>query len=153
MRVVKLTIVLLLIAGARPALSAPPAGLGPIHGRLIWVDFWASWCAPCRRSFPWLNEMYRKYHSKGLQIIAVNVDTDRAAAEKFLQQMPAAFTVEFDPKGKLAGKFNVQAMPSSYLLDPGGHILQRHLGFRLADRQKYETQIRAALAAANARTD
>lgn len=148
MRVVKFAIVLLLAVGSCPAMSAAPAGLGPIHGRLVWVDFWASWCAPCRRSFPWLNAMYRKYRSQGLQIIAVNVDSDKAAAEKFLEQTPAAFTIKFDPKGKLASKFKVQAMPSSYLLDPNGHVLQRHLGFRLADRQRYETQIRAALAAA-----
>lgn len=149
MRVVKLAFVLLLVAGSYPAMSAPPPGLGQIHGRLIWVDFWASWCAPCRRSFPWLNEMYRKYSKRGLQIVAVNVDSDKAAAEKFLEQTPAEFKIKFDPKGKLASKFKVRAMPSSYLLDPDGHILQRHLGFRLTDRQEYETQIRAALSAAS----
>lgn len=115
------------------------------------VDFWASWCAPCRRSFPWLNEMYRKYSGQGLQIIAVNVDSDKSAADKFLDQTPADFTVKFDPKGKLAEKFNVQAMPSSYVLDPAGHILQRHLGFRLSDERKYEEQIWAALSAQTAK--
>lgn len=145
-RIVRLSLVLLVAFASWPALSAPPAALGKIHGRIIWVDFWASWCAPCRRSFPWLNEMYRRYSRQGLQIIAVNVDSNKSDAEKFLDKTPADFTVKFDPHGKLAEKFNVQAMPTSYLMDPKGDILQRHLGFKLADRQQYEAQIRAALA-------
>ena len=147
MRSLKLALALLLSFCTSSAISAPPAALGKIHGRIIWVDFWASWCAPCRRSFPWLNEMYRKYSGQGLQIIAVNVDSDKSAADKFLDQTPADFTVKFDPKGKLAERFNVRAMPSSYVLDPAGHILQRHLGFRLSDEHKYEEQIWAALSA------
>lgn len=155
MRVVRLSLVLFAALVSWPALSAPPAALGKIHGRIVWVDFWASWCAPCRRSFPWLNEMYQRYSSRGLQIIAINVDSNKSDAEKFLDQTPADFTVEFDPHGKLAEKFDVQAMPTSYLMDRKGDILQRHLGFKLADRQQYEAEIRAALAGqgANQRTE
>jgi thiol-disulfide isomerase/thioredoxin len=136
----------LLAFGSLPAASAPPPALGEIHGRVVWVDFWASWCAPCRRSFPWMNRMYHKYSRQGLQIIAVNLDSDRKAADRFLRETPADFAVKFDPDGKLATEFDVQAMPSSYLLDASGNVLQRHFGFKLANTQEYEAQIEKALA-------
>ncbi len=93
--------------------AAPPAELAPIKGKVIWVDFWASWCAPCRRSFPWLNSMQRRYGARGLQVIGVNLDKDRKLAEGFLAETPAAFGLRFDPDGKLAKQFDVKAMPSS----------------------------------------
>ena len=91
------------------------AGLGPIKGKVVWVDFWASWCVPCRRSFPWMNTMHRKYGAEGLEIIAVNLDKERALADGFLAETPAEFALRFDPAGALAKEFGVQAMPSSYL--------------------------------------
>jgi thiol-disulfide isomerase/thioredoxin len=141
---------LLLAALAIPASARAevPPGLGDLHGKVIWVDFWASWCAPCRRSFPWLNDMQQKYAADGLEIVGVNVDEDRKLAEEFLTETPAKFTLRFDPKGELAKAFDVQAMPSSYVLDADGRVLARHFGFRLEDRGMYEQAIRSALAAA-----
>jgi cytochrome c biogenesis protein CcmG/thiol:disulfide interchange protein DsbE len=129
-----------------PARAAPPPELGEIKGKLVWVDFWASWCAPCRRSFPWLNEIQARYGRQGLEVIGVNLDNERSAADKFLKDVPARFTLRFDPAGKLAEKFDVQAMPSSFLLDSSGNVLASHAGFRLADSAKYESEIRNALA-------
>jgi len=137
--------VALLCAGAM-ARAAPPQGLAPIEGRVVWVDFWASWCVPCRRSFPWLNSMHRKYGPDGLQIIAVNLDKDRALADKFLAEVPAEFALLFDPAGELAKRFGVQAMPSSYLIDTEGNVLATHAGFRTADAANYEQAIEHALA-------
>jgi thiol-disulfide isomerase/thioredoxin len=128
--------------------AAPPAELGPIEGKVVWVDFWASWCTPCRRSFPWMNAMHAKYGPQGLQIIAVNLDKERSAADGFLAETPAEFALRFDPEGKLAKQFEVQAMPSSYVLDAAGNVIARHFGFKLADTAEYEQQIQAALAAA-----
>jgi thiol-disulfide isomerase/thioredoxin len=125
--------------------AAPPAALAPVEGRVIWVDFWASWCVPCRRSFPWLNSMQRKYGPQGLQIIAVNLDKDRALADQFLAEVPAEFALRFDPAAALAKEFGVQAMPSSFLLDADGHVLASHAGFRAADTADYERAIQAAL--------
>lgn len=134
---------------AAPALeAAPPEGLAPISGKVIWVDFWASWCVPCRRSFPWMNTMHRKYGPEGLQIVAVNLDKERALADGFLAEVPAEFSLRFDPAGALAKEFAVQAMPSSYLLAADGTVLASHFGFKTADAPEYERAIREALAAA-----
>lgn len=131
--------------GGPNARAASPADLGEIKGKLVWVDFWASWCEPCRRSFPWLNQMQARYGAQGLEVVAVNLDTDKAAAQKFLREVPARFTLKFDPEGKLALKFDVQAMPSSFLYDASGNVVASHLGFKLADAALYEAQIKSAL--------
>jgi thiol-disulfide isomerase/thioredoxin len=135
-----------LFCASAVARAAPPAGLAPIEGRVVWVDFWASWCVPCRRSFPWLNSMHRKYGPDGLQIIAVNLDKDRALADKFLAEVPAEFALRFDAAGELAKHYGVQAMPSSYLIDAEGNVLATHAGFRTADAADYEQAITDALA-------
>jgi thiol-disulfide isomerase/thioredoxin len=130
---------------APPARAELPPGLGKVTGKVVLVDFWASWCAPCRRSFPWMNAMHRKYGPDGLEIIAVNVDKERELADDFLKETPAEFGLRFDPEGALAEAFGVQAMPSSFLLVPSGEMLATHYGFRTADATEYERQIRAAL--------
>jgi thiol-disulfide isomerase/thioredoxin len=132
------------------ARAAPPQALEPVEGRVIWVDFWASWCVPCRRSFPWLNAMQRKYGPRGLQIIAVNLDKDRALADGFLAEVPAEFALRFDPSAALAKQFGVQTMPSSFLLDADGNVLVSHFGFKTAETGDYEQAIEAALSKSRA---
>lgn len=122
-----------------------PGELGPIDADVVWVDFWASWCAPCRRSFPWMNAMHRKYAGEGLSIIGVNLDKERELADEFLAETPADFGLHFDPAGALAEAFDVQAMPSSFMLDRDGNVLAAHYGFRLADTDEYERSLRTAL--------
>jgi cytochrome c biogenesis protein CcmG, thiol:disulfide interchange protein DsbE len=131
---------------ASAAHAAPPPELGEIKGKIVWVDFWASWCAPCRRSFPWLNQMQTKYAAQGLQVVGVNLDSEKSLADKFLKEVPARFTLKFDPAGKLATKYEVQAMPSSFLLDASGKVLASHAGFKLTDEAQFEAQIKTALA-------
>jgi cytochrome c biogenesis protein CcmG, thiol:disulfide interchange protein DsbE len=144
LRISSLIAVALLVA-APLARAAPPPALEPVAGRVIWVDFWASWCVPCRRSFPWLNSMHRKYGPAGLQIIAVNLDKDRALADAFLAEVPAEFALRFDPSAALAKQFGVQAMPSSFLIDSAGNVLESHFGFKTAEAADYERAIEAAL--------
>jgi thiol-disulfide isomerase/thioredoxin len=144
---VKWVAVATLLGFGHAAPAAVPPELGPVQGRVIWVDFWASWCVPCRRSFPWLNTMQRQYGADGLQIIGVNLDKERALADGFLAEVPAEFSLRFDPAGGLAKQFKVQAMPSSYLLDADGNVLATHFGFKTADAVDYEQAIKAALAA------
>ncbi len=89
--------------------------------------------------------MQTKYAAQGLEVVGVNLDADKNVANKFLKEVPARFTLRFDPAGKLATKFDVQAMPSSFLLDASGNVLASHAGFRLTDAAQYEAQIKTAL--------
>lgn len=108
--------------------------------KLVYVDFWASWCGPCRKSFPWMTDIQKRYR-KHLKVIAINLDQDRADAFKFLKQTPAGFTVAYDPEGKIAEAYDVRAMPSSYLIDHRGNIVSKHEGFRSKNKKQVEAEI------------
>ena len=117
-----------------------------LRGRVIYVDFWASWCVPCRQSFPWMQEMQEDYEHQGLTVIAVNVDRDRKDAERFLAGFRPNFAVRFDPKGETAERFKVHGMPTSVLIDRRGVVRFTHVGFRPVDRSAYEEHLRELLA-------
>lgn len=119
--------------------------LEDLRGKVVYVDFWASWCAPCRKSFPWLNEMQKKYKNKGLTIVGINVDKERQLADSFLKKNPVNFPVVYDPAGKLASKYKLVGMPSAYLVDKQGKIQYSHVGFRTSKKQSYEDAIRHLL--------
>ncbi len=116
------------------------------RGKVVVLDFWASWCVPCRRSFPWMNEMQEKYAEQGLMIVAVNMDAEPELAQAFLQEYPAHFELIEDREGELARKFDVIAMPSSYVIDRNGEIVKRHLGFKVKRQDEYEALIKEVLA-------
>jgi len=122
-----------------------PVDITDFEGKVVVLDFWASWCVPCRRSFPWLNEMHARYGDDGLVIIGVNLDQERSEAEAFLQEFPARFQIHYDESKELATRYEVIAMPSSYLLGPDGEILKRHYGFKVRKQEEYEAAIVAAL--------
>jgi len=116
------------------------------RGRVVYLDFWASWCAPCRQSFPWMQAMHDAYAQQGLTIIAVNLDTNRADAEKFLQQYKPQFAVRYDAAGAVAERYKVSGMPTSVIIDRRGVMRFTHVGFRPVDRTEYENQLRELLA-------
>lgn len=122
-----------------------PVSLQTLRGQVVYLDFWASWCKPCRRSFPWMNAMQAKYHDKGLQIIAVNLDSDPEQVKRFLEKYPADFIVAFDAEGKVASQYQVKGMPSSYLIDKQGNIHASHIGFRDEAKAAVESQINQLL--------
>jgi thiol-disulfide isomerase/thioredoxin len=119
--------------------------LAKYRGKLVYVDFWASWCGPCRESFPWMNQMQEKYGARGLQIIGVNLDARNADARQFLAAMPARFVIGFDPQGATPRDYGIKGMPSSVLIGPDGKVLYAHSGFRDADRAELENKIQSAL--------
>jgi thiol-disulfide isomerase/thioredoxin len=123
------------------ASDAGTVSLDSLRGRAVLVDFWASWCGPCRKSFPWMKSMQEKYGAKGLTIVAIDVDKDREAGDKFLSEFPSPFVVAYDPDGKVAESFHVQAMPSSYVIDRDGKIAYAHRGFEPKKASEMESHI------------
>jgi thiol-disulfide isomerase/thioredoxin len=116
------------------------------RGKVVYLDFWASWCGPCKQSFPWMQAMKDTYGPQGLAVIAIDLDMDRADADKFLDRFRPTFDVRFDPKGELASFYRVQAMPSSVLIDRHGVTRFAHEGFRSIDAAAYEAQVKDLLA-------
>lgn len=134
---------------AAPEISATSTSgavsLQALRGQWVYVDFWASWCGPCKQSFPWMNEMHAKYGPRGLRIVAINVDAKASDAERFLNATPAKFSVAYDARGETPKRFDVKAMPSSYLIDPNGRITLVHSGFRDSDRAELDAVFAKAL--------
>jgi cytochrome c biogenesis protein CcmG/thiol:disulfide interchange protein DsbE len=132
-------------AFALPDADAKTVTLASLKGQVVYVDFWASWCGPCRKSFPWMNAMQQKYGPQGFKVVAVNVDKRRSDAERFLAQVPAHFTTVFDAVGTTPAAYDVNAMPSSVLVDPQGNVTLIEEGFRDERRDALEARIRALL--------
>ncbi|GGD00403.1 thiol:disulfide interchange protein [Undibacterium terreum] len=123
--------------------------LAKYQGKLIYLDFWASWCGPCRQSFPWMNELQNKYGAQGLQVIGVNLDARNEDARTFLAGTPAHFVIAFDPAGATPRNYGVRGMPSSLLIGPDGKVLFEHSGFKDADKVELEEKIKASLGVKN----
>ena len=119
--------------------------LDDYKGKIVYLDFWASWCSPCQASFPWMNAMQEKYGDKGLVVLAVNLDRKKKDAEAFLEKNPARFIVTFDQEWKTAKEYKVEGMPSAYLIGKDGTVLHTHIGFSKKNSEKYEENIRKAL--------
>ena len=118
-----------------------------LQGKVVLVDFWASWCGPCRDSFPAMNELHKKYADRGLVIIAINVDEKRADMDVFLKAHPASFTVVRDASQKLVDLAGIGTMPSSFLLDRTGRVRHVHIGYQgEPTRKEYVKEIESLLA-------
>lgn len=120
--------------------------LTDFKGKVVYVDFWASWCGPCRKSLPMLAELQQELASRGFVLVGVNVDDDPALGREFLKDKNISGGVQLsDPEGKLSDAFGVQGMPTSYLLDRNGNVSWVHEGFAPADmgeiRSRIETQL------------
>jgi thiol-disulfide isomerase/thioredoxin len=128
-------------ASAREALD-----LTQYRGRVVYLDFWASWCAPCQQSFPWMQSLKNTYESQGLTLLAVDLDRKRADADRFLAERQTDLEVRFDPQGDIARAFAIQGMPSSFIVDRRGVVRFTHVGFKAADGSTYEMQVQQLLA-------
>lgn len=122
-----------------------PVRLDQYKGKVVYLDFWASWCGPCRQSFPWMNAVQKKWAAQGLVVLGVNLDAKAADAAQFLQAHPAEFTVAFDPKGQTPALYQVKGMPTSVLIGRNGKVLFQHAGFRPSDTAALEARMAAAL--------
>ena len=127
--------------------SAQDFDLSAYKGKVVYLDFWASWCVPCRLSFPWMAQLQQTLGAKGLTVVAVNVDKDRAKADAFLQQMPPSFRVVFDPKGDIAKQYDFRDMPTSILIGRDGKVHFVHDGFYPEKESEYLSHIDSLLTA------
>jgi len=125
--------------------SSGKVTLSDYRGKVVLLDFWASWCGPCRHSFPWMYDMQAKYKAKGLEVVAVSLDMERDSADNFLKKYPVNFTIGYDTDGFVADAYQVSVMPTSYLIDRKGNVVEVHYGFRSSDADKMEARLREVL--------
>ena len=119
--------------------------LAGLKGNVVYVDFWASWCIPCRRSMPTLDEFYRKYKARGFTVVGVNKDATTAEATRFLAKVPVSFVLVRDASDAAARSFNVKGMPSGYLIDRKGTVRVVHVGFNADHAAALEKEIESLL--------
>jgi thiol-disulfide isomerase/thioredoxin len=135
----------LALAEPAPSFALPTSqttvSLDSLRGHVVYLDFWASWCDPCRKSFPWMDQLQKKYADKGLVVIAINLDVKHEAATKFLTAHPVGFTVAFDPAATVPPLYKVKAMPSTFIIDKDGNIAASHIGFQEKDTADLEKQV------------
>ena len=138
-----------------PALAADPTGPTPIpveqfrladhQGKVVILDFWASWCKPCQKSLPWLADMQEKYGPQGLVIVAVNLDENLKDAAAMVAGLPVTVILVHDPQSKLAEKYQLEGMPSAYIYGRDGKLVATHVGFHEKDTPEKEAALAALL--------
>lgn len=125
--------------------KADSFSLDNYKGKVVYLDFWASWCGPCKESFPWLNSLQKRYKDKNLLVIGINLDKDKSKADDFLKEHPAEFPLFFNPEGNLAKQFGVKGMPYSVIIDKNGKVVHSHIGFSSDKTKEYTSAIEGAL--------
>jgi len=125
------------LSALAPAAHAEDLDLAAYRGKVVYLDFWASWCNPCRQSFPWMNEIQGTYAKANLVVIGVNVDHERDLADDFLKHSPADFKIVYDPDGTIARRFDFRDMPTAVLIDRDGRVRYVHAGFFPEKRGEY----------------
>ena len=140
-----LSAVTLLSCFVAPSIWADELNLSAYKGKVVYIDFWASWCGPCRQSFPWMKTLQDEKAKEGLVIIAVNVDQEKKLADDFLAEFSPSFKIIFDPEGKLATEFKVAGMPSAYIIGRDGKPRFKHIGYHNDKRDQYEKEIQTLL--------
>ena len=126
-------------------LSGKRIDAASLRGKVVVVDFWASWCAPCKEELPQLEKLYKKYKDRGLVVVALSVDEEAENVTTFLKSMRLSFPIAHDKGHVVADRFHPPKMPSSYIVDRKGIVRHVHGGFRSGDEAKMEAEIKALL--------
>ena len=116
--------------------------LSELKGQVVMINFWATWCGPCRQEMPLLEQMYKKYRPMGFTMLGVNVEPDPSGAENWLKETPVTFPILFDRENRVSKLYNVSGMPSSVLIDRKGHVRYLHRGYKPGDENTYLNYIR-----------
>lgn len=138
------------VSGAAPDFSLQSRDGGTIslrefRGQVVMINFWATWCGPCREEMPHLEALYQRYSALGFRLLGVNVEEDSENAEAWLEEMPVSFSILFDPENRVSELYDVIAMPSTVLVDRQGNIRFSHDGYQPGYENEYQTQIRALI--------
>lgn len=136
-------------AGAGPApnftlksLSGKNLKLSEMTGNVVLINFWASWCGPCREEMPLLNDLHKKYGPLGFTVLGVNVEEDSKNARGFLKDFPVDFPVLLDNKNQVSKQYNVVAMPTTVVVDRDGNMRFLHKGYKAGDEKKYRKMVK-----------
>jgi peroxiredoxin len=146
---------------ALPAVAAAPSGPAPqftlpskaggdvslaqYKGQVVMLNFWASWCGPCRQEMPLLEDIYKKYNKLGFTLIGVNVEPDTKAANDWLKQTPVSFPVLYDTDSKVSRLYNVAGMPTTVIIDKKGNLRYTHVSYKAGDEGEYLNTVRAMI--------
>jgi len=126
-----------------PARDGGTLRLSDLKGQVVMINFWATWCGPCRQEMPLLQQLQSKYEPLGFTLLGVNVENDSAAAQAWLKGVPVSFPILFDRKNEVAERFGVQGMPSTVFVDREGKVRYVHRGYKPGDEAKYADMIRS----------
>lgn len=125
------------------SLDGSTVRLSDLKGQVVLINFWATWCAPCREEMPLLDAIYQKYNRLGVELLGINVEDDASGARKYLNETPVTFPILFDPDGRVSKQYQVKAMPSTILVDRHGNVRHIHYGYKPGYENDYQDQIRA----------
>ena len=124
------------------ALSGDQQALSQYKGQVVMVNFWATWCGPCRQEMPVLDQMYKKYKPAGFTLIGVSIDKEAPAVKELLARKPVSYPVLLDPANQVSKAYHVAEMPSSVIIDRRGQIRYIHRGYKPGDENEYQERIR-----------
>jgi peroxiredoxin len=119
--------------------------LAQYKGQVVMINFWASWCGPCRQEMPLLESIYKKYNKMGFTLIGVNVEPDSNAANEWLKATPVSFPILYDKDSKVSKLYDVAGMPSTVIIDRSGKLRKLHRGYKPGDENEYLDSIRALI--------
>lgn len=133
-----------------PAFSLPDStgqtvSLDDFHGQVLLINFWASWCGPCRQEMPLLEALHQRYEPLGFTLLGINVDEDSALADKFLQGMPVSFPILYDRTNSVSKAYDVIAMPTTVIVDREGRVRFVHYGYEAGYENDYQDQVRTLI--------
>jgi peroxiredoxin len=128
-----------------PAAVGDPVSLSDLKGQVVLINFWASWCGPCRQEMPILEQMYRKYKPAGFTLLGINVEPKSGDAMTFLKATPVSFPILFDTQSKVSTLYEVSGMPSTVIVDRKGNVRYVHHGYKPGDESEYLDQIRSLM--------
>src|SRR6516165_7818334 len=137
-------------AGPAPSFSLPArdgatVSLAQYKGQVVMINFWASWCGPCRQEMPLLESIYKKYNKLGFTMLGVNVEPDSNAANEWLKQTPVSFPILYDKESKVSKAYDVATMPSTVIIDRSGKVRMLHRGYKAGDENEYLDSIRTLI--------